>query len=194
MPKVSTQHMEARRQQVLDGARRCFARHGLQGTTVRALERETGLSSGAIFNYFPTKLDLFIALAEQDNVRAAQLWAEGGLPAVVEAFSQGRDKLTGSYLELGQRIWSDPEFRAKWVSRGRSLEKAIHDSIAEALRAGRYRTDVPPAALAAFTGIFLDGLLLRLRMDGLPADRQPIYDLYEHAMSGNPVTSAEQGS
>ena len=49
--------------QILDGARRAFAEHGYEGATVAGLEREIGLSRGAIFSYFPTKLDLFVALA-----------------------------------------------------------------------------------------------------------------------------------
>jgi AcrR family transcriptional regulator len=184
MPKVTPQHLEARRQQILDGARRCFARHGFEETTVRALEQETGLSSGAIFNYFPTKLDLFITLAEQDSLRAAELWLKGGLPAVIEAFGKGRDEPTGSYLELGQRIWLNPKFRAKWAQRGEALEKTIRDSIAEAIRAGRYRTDIPLDVLAEFATIILDGFMLRVRIGGLPPHRETIYALYENAMSG----------
>ena len=43
MPKVSPDHLRARRQQILDGARACFARHGYEGATVRVLEEEGGL-------------------------------------------------------------------------------------------------------------------------------------------------------
>ena len=46
-----------RRRQIVAGARRAFARFGYDGATVDVLEREIGLSRGAIFNYFPTKLD-----------------------------------------------------------------------------------------------------------------------------------------
>ena len=44
MPKVSQEHLEARREQILDGARRAFAGHGYEGTTVTVLEEEIGLS------------------------------------------------------------------------------------------------------------------------------------------------------
>lgn len=186
MPRVSDEHLRARRQQVLDGARRCFARHGFEGTTVRELEREIGLSIGAIFNYFPSKLDLFVALAEQDSVRAAQLWVEGGLPAVIDAFSGGHGELTGSYLELGRRIWSDPKFRAKWANRSEVLERSIRDGITEAVRAGRYRTDLPVEALVEFATIVLDGFMLRIRIGGLPDHRQDLYGIYEDALSGRP--------
>ena len=63
MPKVSADHLQARRRQILDGARSSFARHGYEGATVRVLEEEIGLSRGAIFHHFPDKDALFMALA-----------------------------------------------------------------------------------------------------------------------------------
>jgi len=52
MPKISEERKTERREQILEGARRCFAEHGYEGATVVRLEREIGLSRGAIFNYF----------------------------------------------------------------------------------------------------------------------------------------------
>ncbi|TML22030.1 MAG: helix-turn-helix transcriptional regulator, partial [Actinobacteria bacterium] len=51
MPRVSQQQLDARRQEILAGARACFARYGYEGATVRRLEEETGLSRGAIFHH-----------------------------------------------------------------------------------------------------------------------------------------------
>jgi AcrR family transcriptional regulator len=52
MPRVSQDHLDARRRQILDGSRVCFARYGYEGATVRRLEEATGLSRGAIFHHF----------------------------------------------------------------------------------------------------------------------------------------------
>ena len=38
MPKVSEAHLDARRAEILEGARRAFARHGYEGATVARLE------------------------------------------------------------------------------------------------------------------------------------------------------------
>src|SRR3954447_22538221 len=64
MPRVSQDHLDARRRQILDGSRVCFARFGYEGATVRRLEEATGLSRGAIFHHFRDKESLFLALAE----------------------------------------------------------------------------------------------------------------------------------
>ncbi|MGB9377382.1 MAG: helix-turn-helix domain-containing protein, partial [Mycobacteriales bacterium] len=61
MPRVSQDHLDARRRQILDAARACFARHGYEGATVRRLEEEAGLSRGAIFHHFRDKDALFLA-------------------------------------------------------------------------------------------------------------------------------------
>ena len=42
MPKVSAEHTEARRRQILEGAQRAFARYGYDGATVAKIEEETG--------------------------------------------------------------------------------------------------------------------------------------------------------
>src|SRR3982751_4778182 len=76
MPRVSQDHLDARRRQILDGARSCFARHGYEGATVRRLEEATGLSRGAIFHHFRDKESLFLALAEDDALRMADVVAE----------------------------------------------------------------------------------------------------------------------
>ena len=49
------------------------------------LEEEIGLSRGAIFNWFPSKEELFIALAARDNERLLLLFAEEGLEGILDA-------------------------------------------------------------------------------------------------------------
>src|SRR6186997_190798 len=85
VPKLSETEKEARRRRVLEGARRCFARYGYDGATVVRLEREIGLSRGAIFNWFPSKQDLFLALAAEDNARLHALFAEQGFDGLLKA-------------------------------------------------------------------------------------------------------------
>jgi AcrR family transcriptional regulator len=60
---------------VLDAAMRLFVEQGL-GATTGASSRESGLSTGSLFNYFPTKTDLLNALylhLKQDL--AAAVWS-----------------------------------------------------------------------------------------------------------------------
>ena len=109
MPKVSPDRLRARRQQILDGARACFARHGYEGATVRVLEEEIGLSRGAIFHHFADKEALFLAVAEQDAAAMRQTVAEHGLVQVMREMIAAPDaERIGTQLEIARRLRTDP--------------------------------------------------------------------------------------
>jgi AcrR family transcriptional regulator len=114
MPKVSAEYVEARREQILAGARRAFARWGYDGATVPRLEEEIGLSHGAIFNYYDSKLDLFLALARSDHDRFHRLWDEQGFAGLARHIASADPSWLAVYLELHRRLHTDPELRKQW--------------------------------------------------------------------------------
>jgi AcrR family transcriptional regulator len=63
MPKVTDEHVEARRRQILAAALRCFAREGFHRTTMQDIFRESELSPGAVYSYFKAKDELIAAIA-----------------------------------------------------------------------------------------------------------------------------------
>lgn len=65
MARVSQEHLDARRRQILDGAARCFARSGFHGTSMQDVLKEAGLSAGAVYRYFPGKEDIIAAITEE---------------------------------------------------------------------------------------------------------------------------------
>ena len=62
MPKVTQEHVEARRRQILSAALRAFARQGFHRTTMQDIFREAGLSPGAVYSYFTGKDELIAAI------------------------------------------------------------------------------------------------------------------------------------
>src|SRR3954466_4084938 len=58
MPKVTEEHVDARRRQILSAALRCFAREGFHRTTMQDIFREADLSPGAVYSYFTGKDEL----------------------------------------------------------------------------------------------------------------------------------------
>lgn len=68
MPRVSEEHLERRRQQILDAAQSCFARKGLHTTTMQDVFTESGLSAGAVYRYFKSKDDIIAALTTEATV------------------------------------------------------------------------------------------------------------------------------
>ncbi|MEU3483212.1 MULTISPECIES: TetR/AcrR family transcriptional regulator [Streptomyces] len=73
MARVSQEHLDARRRQILDGAARCFARNGFHATSMQDVLAEVGLSAGAVYRYFRGKDDLIAAIAAEafDRIRGA---------------------------------------------------------------------------------------------------------------------------
>ncbi|MFJ9821608.1 TetR/AcrR family transcriptional regulator [Streptomyces sp. NPDC101151] len=66
MPKVTQQHMDARREQILDAARRCFLRDGFHSTSMQDLFAEARLSAGAVYRHFTSKDEMILAIAEEN--------------------------------------------------------------------------------------------------------------------------------
>ncbi|WP_020659386.1 TetR/AcrR family transcriptional regulator [Amycolatopsis benzoatilytica] len=186
MPRVSQDHLDARRRQILDGSRVCFARYGYEGATVRRLEEATGLSRGAIFHHFRDKESLFLALAEDDAVRMADVVAEQGLVQVMRDLLAGRNEhpadWLGTRLEVSRRLRTDPEFRARWAERSEQLTAATRERLEWQREAGNLRDDVDVAVLTAFLELVLEGLVSHLAM-GLPGDHLgPVLDLVEETV------------
>jgi AcrR family transcriptional regulator len=184
VPKVSQDHLDARRRQILDGARMCFARHGYEGATVRRLEETIGLSRGAIFHHFKDKESLFLALAEDDAARMADVVAEQGLVQVMRDLLASKDTdhpadWLGTRLELSRRLRTDPDFRGRWAERSAQLSTATRQRLQRKLQAGELRDDVDVEVLTEFLELVLEGLVAHLAM-GLPAaGLEPVLDLVE---------------
>ncbi len=78
------------------------------------LEEEIGLSRGAIFNWFSSKQELFIALAARDNERLLVLFAEEGIEALLTAMTDDDPDWLAVYLEFGRRLEADAALRERW--------------------------------------------------------------------------------
>jgi AcrR family transcriptional regulator len=191
MPRVSQDHLDARRRQILDGSRACFARYGYEGATVRRLEEATGLSRGAIFHHFRDKESLFLALAKDDAHRMADVVAEQGLVQVMRNLLARRDSSSsqdhpadwlGTRLEVSRRLRTDPDFRARWAERSEALTVATRERLRRQRAAGKLRDDVDVDVLTAFLELVLEGVVSHLAM-GLPADDlEPVLDLVEESV------------
>ena len=60
------------RKQIMAAALSCFARLGYKSTTNQIIAREAGLSSGAIYNHFTSKSELYVAVFEQAEAEISQ--------------------------------------------------------------------------------------------------------------------------
>ena len=191
VPRVSQDQLDARRREILAGARTCFARHGYEGATVRRLEEEIGLSRGAIFHHFRDKDSLFLAVAEDDAATMVATVAEHGLVQVMrDLLERSGDPAAelevtgwlGSQLEVSRRLRTDPEFAKRWSARSEAIAAATRERLARQRDAGVLRADVPIDILAQFLELAYDGLVLHLAMGRPVQDLGAVLDLVEAAV------------
>ena len=76
MPKVTDEHRDRRRRQILDAAVACFDRRGLHATTTDEIVAEAGLSAGAIYRYFDSKDAIIEAVAAERHAHERSLLAD----------------------------------------------------------------------------------------------------------------------
>ncbi len=97
MPRVSEEHTEARKQQIIDAAYRCFASKGFHQATMRDIYEEAGLSPGAVYHYFASKDYIIRASFDFDYERSVELFRAAqesddpldALTRLFDFFSQG---------------------------------------------------------------------------------------------------------
>lgn len=127
MPKVSQEHLDARRDEILDAACACFSRKGFHETTIADIREESGLSTGAIYGHFESKDAIVRAAAARARERLeamleiarAEADPRRGLQRLYEALTAcatapGEKGLESSRLEVRLRAAAihDPELRA----------------------------------------------------------------------------------
>ncbi|GAA1033115.1 TetR/AcrR family transcriptional regulator [Virgisporangium ochraceum] len=175
MPKVSADHLAARRRQILDAAGRCFARDGFHATSVHDIVRESGISAGLVYRYFTGKDDMIVAIVSE--------WHEQRR-AVMEASTVDFDDLADAYLGLLRSI-GDPSARdglrlgvQVWAEAVRSprigdLTRAGIDGprgslaarVRSAQRNGEAPADLDPDALVRVFIAIYQGLVLQTVLD-----------------------------
>jgi AcrR family transcriptional regulator len=168
MPRVSAEHLAARRQQIIDAARRRFARDGFHATSMQQVIAEAGLSVGAVYRYFPSKSDLIVAIAQQmaDGI-AAQLTTIAGDPdrsltevleaavGVVET-NAGPDGILPLVVQVWAEAQRDPALHAMVAQIYGDLVTVYEKIAAHAIARG----ELPPDADAAAVGPTLAALLV----------------------------------
>lgn len=75
MPKVTEDYLTARRQHIIDSARRVFARNGFHATSMQDLFAESGMSAGAFYRYFDSKGAIIVAIARESMTEVVDVLA-----------------------------------------------------------------------------------------------------------------------
>ena len=179
MPRVSQQHRDARRNQILSAARRCFLRDGFHATSMQDLFAESGLSAGAVYRYFASKDEVILAIAE-DNMRevlaminqvatADPARSVGEVVADALVLVQAKHEADG-VGGTAVLVWSEALRNPELAARLRALLAGMHDGFtrlaADRQRAGDLPGEVPADAVARTLVAVMAGSILQLTILG----------------------------
>ncbi|GLH98274.1 TetR/AcrR family transcriptional regulator [Phytohabitans aurantiacus] len=179
MPRVSDEHLAARRQQILDAARVCFSRDGFHATSMQDVIAEAGLSVGAVYRYFKSKQELVMSIAMQvlssaDDVFAEIMSHDPPLPLAdaVDRALEFVDRQTepDGVFRIAIQVWSealrDPELAA-FVRARYTQFRGYYAAIA---RRAQEVGELPPDADIDAVGAALFGLIPAYALQRILAD------------------------
>lgn len=175
-PKVSDEHREQRRSELLRSALECFSERGYEGTTVDDIVGWAGVSKGMLYNYFKSKEEIFFALIDDrtDAFFEQMSTVFQSLPGAWEKLKYLLDLYSKTPLRDDSRKWvsvylefflatsrspSRTEYMHQRHVRFTELLKVVVD---EGKRTGEFRSDIDSTSVSAMYWALCDGMHLHL--------------------------------
>lgn len=184
------------RQRIVRAARKLIANDGFRGASMTAVASAAGLSTGALYRYFPSKAELYVevlteAVKHECDILEAIVSASGSarsrLRAAVESFA--RRALEGPHLAYAFIAEpADPEVdAARIVCRqqfGAVFAKVLRDGVA----AGEFPPQSVDIGAACIVGAFTEALVRPVTPKSRRTDEsamvEAIVDFCERAVGG----------
>ncbi|MFY9717464.1 MAG: helix-turn-helix domain-containing protein [Thermoplasmata archaeon] len=173
MPKVIREYRVQARARIVAAAQAVFRKNGFRAATMEDIAREVGVSKGAIYLYFHSKVELLAAIQERTREQVLAYWeglleggdvAEGMADSLAEVFSGKVDP--GVWLELVAEAATNPAVRAAMKDDRRQDRRAMREFLTKLEQRGRIRKLTSPETVADITLAMLHGSVLDLMLHG----------------------------
>jgi AcrR family transcriptional regulator len=168
VPRVTQEHKDRVRQEILDAALECFAARGYAATSVDDIAAASGKSIGALYHYFDSKKEMFLALMARDrafDIRSMPSYLrdvrsfEGALAAIMrwlaETTTPGRAKYARVAFEFWMHAAREADLRLLGEQENHRYEAMVAKELTFAAESDRER-------LAKILVALTDGLLLHM--------------------------------
>ncbi len=173
-----------RRSQILRAARAVFIDRGFIAARVEDVAKRAGLSKGAVYFYFASKRDLFLALVQEEHENTYSFLdraEEDHRPAAVKLVDLGQQ-----YLDYFAGLKSPPRFFLMMCEQGirddeiREEVQAVHQRfvdaatriLAQGMNEGTFR-EADPHGVAMILKAIIDGLAGQAAI-GIRPDREKL--------------------
>ncbi|CAM4357614.1 TetR/AcrR family transcriptional regulator [Bordetella muralis] len=167
-----------RNNQIIDVARRLFARHGYRGTSLNMIAAEVGVSKSALYHHFPDKETLYRNLVAsgmqvlfeyvRDRMPSAESGAAQRLYGFMRASIQYYEQSHDSWVSGSQLFWSaeNEETRALVLKWRDAYEELLKAAIRDGIATGVFRPDTNVSLASKFLLSSLNQLSRWYRPDG----------------------------
>lgn len=176
MNAANSKLSEAKRAQILSGARLMFMEHGFSSTSVEKIAKAAGVSKGTIYNYFASKELLFVALV------TGECGGEANLPQVEELIEMPIDDVLthfGSQWLLGllkedqlqlfrivlAEVMQFPQLGQLIETTGPAMMLTVlTDYLAQLSQLGKLKIAQPQLAAEQFTALCDAGIMRQMQL------------------------------
>lgn len=175
---------EAKRQDVLLAAAKCFAEKGFHSTSTAEICRVAGMSPGNLFHYFPNKDAIIQAIAKEDRQETAQLFAgldpkRNAIDAIIDVAQQTMAHLTNPIyaklsLEIAAEAMRNPAIAEMFAINDRESSEALMALLQRGAERGEIDSDLDLEPSALWLIALVEGAIGRAAMD-------PAFDAAAHA-------------
>ncbi|WP_085507739.1 TetR/AcrR family transcriptional regulator [Thalassobacillus devorans] len=173
-PKVSKEHLQQRRADILEAAKRVFIQYGYEAATMKHVMEEAGVSRGGLYQYFSNKEDLYETILKENlsevsdktkrslDEKTASYWDL----LLLRVFGEDKqpndemDPLAPSNLEFFITGRNDERRRKYGQQRYRKGLKVYADVIEAGQKSGEFSSQYDSKVLARTIISFIDGLAL----------------------------------
>ena len=172
----------ARRKEIMAAARGCFLRKGFHAASTAEISERASISVAGLYQYFPTKADLVLALVEEDLEMDLE-WV--GVLAKAESLQIGLTRLALEYandvgcgdavrlrLEITAEASRDPKIATVFTDVETRLVTAVSHLLADRQAKGEIDLALDPEVTARTVLAFLDGLFGWIAVGGASQENE----------------------
>ncbi|MGN6204847.1 TetR/AcrR family transcriptional regulator [Humibacter sp.] len=194
----------ARRRQIIESAIASFADHGVDGTSLRTLGEEIGVSHATLRHYFASRDELLVEVyrAHEESSVGDALGAGAGAPkgvgpVEVMAASADRNRSIPGLVRLYATLSTDalqqghPASEAFIRERFAGLRDALAELIREGQASGRIASDIDATDAAALVIAASDGLQVQWLLDPDAVDVGRSLKLLARILPGSGASTTE---
>lgn len=206
-PKVTEAYREAARAKILRAAEKVFARKGYNAASVDDIVKESSLSKGALYGYFDSKEELFLALRTHmvglriDQAIAAMPASASATEKLIKAGElaiRESAKLNRSTLRVGFEFWTSAprikavhQYYADWYG---GYHQFLTSLIREGMTRREFRQDLDPEALAWILLATVDGLCLHWALIGFDIDWEAVERMFLSVVTNGILAPSRRSS